>query len=145
MDIHGAESGWSEPFNVTNINPPDAPVIDGPSRGKAATSYSYTFNLTDPDGDDIVEFTVKWGDSPDEIFEGPFDCGSSVRANHTWNSQRTFTIKAKAKDIYGAESGWSEFEVEIPRNKATTYPLILSLFERFPNAFPILRYILGLQ
>jgi pyrrolidone-carboxylate peptidase len=140
MDTLGAESDWSEPFNVSNINPPDAPVIDGPARGKAETSYSYTFNLSDPDGDDIAEFTVKWGDSPDETIVGPFASGSSEIANHTWNSQRTYTIKAKAKDIYGAESEWGEFEVIIPRTQATFNSFIQWFLERFP----ILERLLGL-
>ena len=31
-----------------------------------------------------------------------------------------------------------------PRNKTLNYPLFFRIFERFPNAFPILRYLLGL-
>lgn len=140
VDLYGAESDWSEPLIVTNPNPPNPPVIDGPLRGKAGTSYTYTFNLTDPDGDDIAELTVKWGDGPDEIIKGPFVSGSSVSANHSWNSQTTYTIKAKAKDIYGVEGNWSEFKVEILRSRATFNSLFYWVFEQFL----ILRYLLQL-
>jgi len=34
--------------------------------------------------------------------------------------------------------------IKTPRNRAVNYPLIYRIFERFPNAFPIIRNILGL-
>jgi len=138
MDIHGAESEWSEPFIFTNLNPPNPPVINGPSVGKPGTTYSYTFNLTDTDGDDIAEFTIKWGDGPDEIINGPFASGSSITADHSWTSQKTFNIKAKAKDFWGAESNWSEFEVIISRTRAT----FNSLFHWFLQWFPMLERLM---
>ncbi len=133
-DICGAESDWSEPHIISIVGniPPDAPVIYGPTRGKPGVEYTFTFNAIDPDGHDIAEYTVRWGDSPDEIIEGPFASGAAANASHSWDSQRTYTIKAKAKDICGAESNWSEFEVEIPRNRATVNSLFHWLLERFP-------------
>ncbi len=52
----------------------------------------------------------------------------------------------KSKDIHGAESDWGTLEVSMPKNKAfdLNFNLLSWLFERFPNAFPILRYMLGL-
>ncbi|MBS3773112.1 MAG: hypothetical protein KGY55_02815, partial [Candidatus Thermoplasmatota archaeon] len=34
-------------------DPPTAPTINGPSSGDAGTSYQYTVQSTDPDGDSI--------------------------------------------------------------------------------------------
>jgi hypothetical protein len=99
-------------------NPPDPPVITGTTNGKTGTSYTYTFTSVDPDNDDIAEYIVNWGDNTgEETITGPFPSGSPATASHKWNFQGTYTIKAKAVDIYGAGSDWAEFEVTIPRNK----------------------------
>jgi len=34
--------------------------------------------------------------------------------------------------------------IKTPRNRAVNYPLIYRIFERFPNAFPIIRQMLGI-
>jgi hypothetical protein len=64
--------------------------------------------------------------------------------NHAWDEQGTYTIEAKAKDIWGAESDWAELVVTMPRNRATYNILFLWFLEQFP----ILRLLfqrLGLQ
>ena len=58
-----------------------------------------------------------------------------------------FEIKVKAKDNNDYESEWSDpLPVSMPKNKPFNFnfPLLSWLLERFPNAFPILRYLLGL-
>jgi len=53
----------------------------------------------------------------------------------------------KAKNIGGAESNWSDpLPITMPKNKPFFYnfPLLNWLVERFPNAFPALRHLLGL-
>ena len=87
-------------------------------------SYTYTITSVDPEGDDIVEYIVNWGDGPDETLSGPFPSGSPQSKSHTWTSQGTFIIKAKAIDINGGESDWSEFSVTIPRDKSFNSPFI---------------------
>ena len=39
---------------------------------------------------------------------------------------------AKAVDIYGAESNWSEFIITMPRNKVTYSSFLLNLLEQIP-------------
>ena len=124
-------------------NPPDAPDIDGPTSGLTGTSYNYTFNSVDPKGENVYYY-ILWGEGHVEVWDGPYDSGEDFEIAHTYLVQGTFTIKAKAKDIYDAESEWGELVVTMPRNKVITSSLLLRLFERFPNAFPLLRYILGL-
>jgi len=65
---------------------------------------------------------------------------------HTYADEGTFTIEAKAKDSHGAESDWATLEVTMPKNKVFNFNfnLLEWLFERFPNAFPVLRYIFRL-
>jgi len=128
-----------------DTSPPNAPSITGETNGKAGTEYEYTFNATDPDGDD-VKYYIDWGDgSTDEtVFAAS---GIPVTVSHTWVEKDTYTITAKARDIYGAEGPEATLEVSMPKNKPFNFNfnLLEWLFERFPHAFPILRYILGLQ
>lgn len=130
------------PFTGPNT-PPEKPDIDGTTNGSAGTSYTYTFNSVDPDGDDVYYY-IKWGDDHVEIWDGPHASGVDVDIEHTYADQGTFVIEAKAKDTHGAESGWSTLQVTMPLNKVLTNPLFLRLLERFPNAFPVLRYIFRL-
>ncbi len=126
-------------------SPPDNPIIDGATQGKPAIEYEYTFSATDPEGDDIIEYIINWGDNTgEEIITGPYESEEEVTANHTWTTKGIYTIKVKAKDIYGAEGPWGELEVKMPRNKVLHNLLFLRLRERFLNAFPILRYVFGI-
>ena len=130
-------------YNIGN-DPPTKPNITGPKDGKAGTSYTYNLTSTDPDGDDIDEYVINWGDGPDEIVAGPFTSGLPATASHTWTSQGTYTIKAKAKDINGAESDWSEpFTVRMPRERMIT-GLFMRFLQQLSNTFPILQQLLGL-
>lgn len=126
-------------------NPPDKPTTpSGTTNGKVGTSYPYTTNCNDPNGD-FVHFWFDWGDGTNSGWVGPFASGAPGSASHTWTSQGSYSIQVKAKDSYDVESVWSDpLSVTMPRNKATN-TFFLKLLEHFPNAFPILRNILGLQ
>jgi hypothetical protein len=139
-NTNGVDAGSSYVFEWTN-QAPSAPTISGPANGKVGTSYTYTFTSTDPNGDQ-VSYYVEWGDTTNTGWFGPFASGASQTKSHTWTSKGTFTIKAKAKDIHGAESGWSQKSVTIPRNKIINTPFLNFLINH-PNLFPILRQFLG--
>ena len=138
---------------TTGINhPPDAPDIEGPTvkpvprpLPKQGEPINYTFKSTDPDGHDVYYY-IDWGDGSCEDWFGPFESGEEVTRNHTWNEKSTYDIRAKAKDIYGEESDWGYLEIIIPKDKTFNFNfnLLSWLFERFPNAFPIFRFLLGL-
>ena len=122
-------------------NPPEIPEINGPTSGSAGTSYDFTFNSIDLDGDDVYYY-ITWGDGYIEDWEGPYPSGEDFEIAHTYSTKRTYTIEAKVKDIYGDESDWGSFQIIIPRIKAKSYPLFIRFLLRFPNAFPILRNLL---
>ncbi len=109
--------------------PPNAPTIDGPTSGKPNNAYEYTFVSTDSK-EDAVMYIIDWGDNNTEWTEYG-DSGEEITIKHTWISKGNFTIKAQAIDIYDAESDWTEFEISIPRTRATFNPLFHWL-ERFP-------------
>lgn len=124
--------------------PPNAPSITGETNGKAETEYEYAFNATDPDGDPVMYF-IDWGDNNTEWTEY-CDSGKEITLKHTWSDKGDYTIISKAQDIYGAEGPEGTLEVTMPRNKAFNFNfnLLERLFERFPNIFPVLRYLLGM-
>jgi hypothetical protein len=130
-------------FTTEENEPPTSPEITGPSTGIPDQELSYTFESTDSDNFDVYYY-IDWGDGTFEEWAGPYDSGQSARLNHIWTERSTYTIKAKAKDTLDAESSWSYFEIEIPRTSYSRNPIITHLHERFPNAFQLLKQILGL-
>lgn len=112
-------------------SPPDQPNIDGPKSGKPDISYNYTFLATDPDEDEIW-YHIGWGDKEIIYIYGPYPSGEEFTLTYNWSEKGMFTISAKARDTFDAESNWSEFEVEIPRYRPTTYLWYHLFFERFP-------------
>ena len=102
--------------------PPDAPEIDGETTGAAGEEYEYTFVATDPEEDDISYF-VDWGDDTTTGWTDFVASGEEVALTHTWDEQGTYTIRAKAKDTFDAESEWGILEVtiapEIPELEVT--------------------------
>jgi uncharacterized protein YcfL len=113
--------------------PPEKPVIEGPSHGKAGRTYKYSFVTTDHEGDDIYYY-VDWGDNTSSGWIGPYSSGEEITRSNKWTEKGTYIIRCKAKDTYDAESLWGELEVTIPRNKA------INNFQwtRFLDRFPIL-------
>jgi len=122
--------------------PPITPTISGPPTGKANQPYDYTFNSTDPNGDN-VSYYIDWGDNTNSGWLGPYSSGAAVTRSHTWTTKGTYIIKAKAKNIYG-ESDWGTFTVTMPLSYETPQFQFLDwLLNRFLHAFPILRNLLG--
>jgi hypothetical protein len=139
----GGESDWSAPHNITIVNNsgPTAPIIKGPTHGKTGVMYNYTFNSTVQVGDG-VSYWINWGDGTQNYTSG--HSGNETLVNHTWSKKGTYTVKARAQDMFGAYSNWSTLIVTMPA--VQSYPSIVSwLLERFPHAFPILRYLLKIH
>ncbi len=147
--------GWAGAFNVDEFTggvwaytpenlAPSAPEIDGPATGQTGTSYDFDFTSTDPNGDDIAEYTVDWGDgSGDETITGPFASGETATASHTWTTKGSYVISATATDANGLEGLAGTFDVTIPRAKVVNTPF-LNFLKSHPNMFPVLRLLLKL-
>jgi len=87
---------------------------------------------------------IEWSEDSVTEWDGPYKSGEDVTFTHTWSKTGTYTIKAKAKDTYGDESGVTELQVTVPRNKALDFNFLERLFERFLYVFPIIRQLLRL-
>jgi predicted acyl esterase len=114
-------------------NPPEKPSKpSGRQRIKFDKYYLYESTTNDPDGDKIY-LLFDWDDNTSSGWLGPYKSGETVHAFHKWNENGPFNIRVKAKDINGTHSQWSDpLLIQIPKNKSTTYPMILRLIEYFP-------------
>jgi hypothetical protein len=145
QDEHGAATAGSVwQFTTIDNIPPDAPIIDGPNRGKTGKEYDYTVSTTDSEGHDVY-YWIEWGDGTVEQNKwiGPYSSGEVVNLSHSWDEKDTFTIEVKAKDIFNDESNSTVFTVTIPRNKVFNFNfnLLSWLFERFPLLEKLLNII----
>ncbi len=104
--------------------------------------YTFITTTTDPDNDQVY-YKWSWGDGAESEWIGPYDSGIECGASHVWAFGGGIYIKVKAKDSHGAETNWSEptpytIQKDIIRNK-----ILELMFDRYPNAFPILRHLMG--
>ncbi len=139
-DLTVTDTTWAL---ITGTNaPPNTPDIYGPSKGKPLLNYKYIFVATDPDLDTVFYY-VDWGDNTSSGWFGPYSSGVQESAVHNWTEKGTYSVKVKAKDIHGAESDWGTLSVKIPFSyDKPVLPIFKWFFERFPHAFPFLRYLL---
>ncbi|UCF50057.1 MAG: aryl-sulfate sulfotransferase [Thermoplasmatales archaeon] len=122
----------NEPADVERIinQPPNAPNIDGPLRGRPDIDYDYTFVATDPDGDDIW-YHICWGDKEIIYIYGPYPSGEELTLSYNWTDEGAYTITCWARDIFDGMSSASTLEITIPRTRASSYLLFEWLLERF--------------
>jgi hypothetical protein len=131
-------------FKIYNNLPPQDPVIEGPLNGKVGVEHTYYLDpFVDPEGDDVYAY-FEWGDGDNTGWLGPFSSGEEINASHTWDDEGEFLIRAQLKDEHGAESGWGELSVTMPRSKVVYNSFIQQILQLFPNAYPLLRFISGL-
>jgi len=119
-DTNGAESGWSGAHQIVTGHPPNTPQAPtGPDSGTHGPSYSFSTTTTDPDGNDVA-FKFSWGDGTESGWTSFVKSGSSGSMSYSWSGQRAYEVRAKAKDTYGGESGWSAaHEIVIGQPPAT--------------------------
>jgi hypothetical protein len=126
---------------VRTNQPP--PTITGPVKGIIGVTSEYNFTAIDPEGDEVYYF-IDWGDETTSGWIGPYLSEIQITESHTWLIKGTYTLKAKVKDTYGNESDWTSLTVTMPYSYHKSIPQFLELlFQRFPNAFPILRQLMG--
>jgi len=132
----------SFPVIANNNNPPNPPIINGPTSGKIGESYTYEITLTDPDLDDQMLFLeIDFGDG---LVHEDCGCGKSWQngtvliITHTWNKVGNYDISARVQDGAGAWSTWSEpHPVNMIKSRS-----ILKIFEKISNPIDFLvKYI----
>jgi len=140
-DEWGSVSDWSDVkvFPIVENTPPDIPTISGPTTGKIGKPVEFTIVATDPDGQDMF-YNIFWGNAGGGDL-GPFPSGEEQIFEHTWTKTGKFTIKVKAIDVTGAAGEIGTFDIKISRARSVDNHIIEHIFQRFPNLFPIIRYM----
>ena len=113
----GEPMAYSFEWNLTN-EAPTSPDIKGPVEGDINQLLEFSFDSTDPEADEIY-YQINWGDGNSEDWIGPYESGEEVFLTHTFTSAANFSILAKSKDIFNYESDWSNFNINIPREKSS--------------------------
>ena len=124
-------------------DPPNKPTITGPSGGNTKISYTYRASAVDLEGDQIY-YLFDWGDGINTGWVGPYYSGRQASKSHSWTLQGTYNIKVKAKDEWGAESGWATLEVSMPKRKPYFNQPFLQFLENHPNMLPLMKILMGL-
>ncbi len=121
--------------------PPNAPTITGPDRGKPGDNIEYKFNAVDPNGDQ-VKYIIDWGDNNTET-TALNPSGVDVTVTHTWSEKGDYTIKVHAQDVNGLNGPESTKTITMPKNRAITWnSLLMKILEYFPFLEKILNLIL---
>lgn len=106
--IEPAFVGWSACIISVPNDPPYLPDIPtGPISGSVGIEYNYTTSTIDPE-DHQIYLKWDWDDGPISDWMGPYNSSVTIKSNHSWTKRGYYEIKVKAKDIYDAESNWSE-------------------------------------
>ena len=102
---------WYSPIIHVTIIPetgsPDKPTIEGLTFGKPDNDYTFTFTSSDPENEEIFYY-IDWGDGQVENWIGPYNSGEPLNIAHSWSELGDYNIQARAKDINGARSVWSD-------------------------------------
>jgi hypothetical protein len=88
---------------------PTVPVITGPSSGVVGVAVTFKATATDPESDSIA-FQFDWGDTTAPVWSALVTSGETLSQAHTYADSGTFSVKAKAKDAKGKETGWCAVE-----------------------------------
>lgn len=118
-------SSWSHHTIRIGNQIPSAPIIKGPTYGEPQSSYDFTFNSNDYEGDNVW-YWIEWGDGDIEEWIGDpdgFPSGQETKVTHIWQEKGIYEIKAKAKDEYDRESDMSTMTLRIG-NEAPNTPSI---------------------
>ncbi len=141
-DEYGFECDWSDiyPVKIVENDPPNLPIINGPTRGKPGIEYIFCITASDPDRDSLL---VKWDWNDGEMtpWSGPFGSGTDICEKHKWSKSGTFIVEVIVKDDYGAIAT-SSLEITIPRTRAIYDSFLLRFFDMFPILQRIISYIL---
>lgn len=141
IDNVGSNSTFTQSIIINR--PPNTPTIDGASRGKAGTPYIYTAKATDNENN-MIRYCFNWSDGTADTWVGPSPSGADATANHIWAKRGSYTVRVRAEDEYNATSDWASLPIKMPyQPPRPLLQLLEEILQHYPNAFPLLRHILG--
>ncbi len=141
--IYGGENQDKHPLpiahNITSFPPLKPKNLSGPINGRTLKIYTYSADATDPDNDKI-KYKFDWGDGTNSSWLGPYDSADTVKKTKIWSEKGNYSVRVKAKDIYGYESPWSDPLI-------VTMPKSLKILERLsriliPSIIELISYFI---
>ena len=122
-------------------NPPDLPVIEGPTRVRVNEYCWYNISISDPDNSQVYLYAEIFNISSG-IWWGPYPSGPGEKEflHWYWSNEGEFTVRAKAKDPYGLESDWATLTVTVYKSKMKD-PILFRFLDNNPHLFSILQLI----
>ena len=125
---------FSKVFIQETNQPPNTPLIDGPTQINKDEYFWCNITLSDPDNSDIEAYYEAFGMETGLV--GPYcPLGAQVDFIH-WNlsEEGEHTFRVKARDPYGAESDWAELVITVSKGKIINNfnPWIFRLIQQFP-------------
>lgn len=151
LQINWTSIGYGYYFNeacLDNVrlygpsDPPSAPIIDGPSKGKPGIEYNYSFVSTDPDGDD-VQYYIDWYSSYEGFWTEPYPSGEKIYILHTWPESGNFTISAFATAGIGEFSKWTLYNVTITKNKIYDENILTRILQIYPIFYHLIHLLVN--
>ncbi|MDG6229353.1 MAG: hypothetical protein QCH96_05255 [Candidatus Thermoplasmatota archaeon] len=108
---------------------PDKPFPPmGKQFGLKKDEHFFVVNTTDFD-DDQVSYCIDWGDKTNLEWTPFYPSGVEIKKGHRWGSGGAYTIRVKAKDIYGFESPWSNpTTLFLPNQRYKAHTIINTYF-----------------
>lgn len=107
-------------YHITS-NPPDIPItISGPDTLLVGIKGEFETSTIDSDGDKI-KYVFDWDDGTKTTTDF-YGSGIPITTPHEWNTDGNYSIKVKARDKYGAESGFSSVKNVLIYNNAPEKP-----------------------
>ncbi|UCF49829.1 MAG: hypothetical protein JSU91_08785, partial [Thermoplasmatales archaeon] len=130
---------WWESDLDKQPSKPEKPI--GPTTGKPGVEYTFETVSTDPNGEKLY-FNWSWGNDNYSDWLGPYNSGEKCFASNIWLEKDCFEIKVKAKNLNGAESGWSDsLTFSTPKNKVINISFLI-LIEDNPFFFQLLNQLI---
>jgi hypothetical protein len=132
-DDTGITARKTRTVNIVD-QPPVQPTINGPANGTVNHSYAFSAGpITDPEGDSMYIMWA-WGDGTTTDWLGPYASGQIISMSHTWTRVGVYGVQAKLKDVYRAESNWSDpYLITIMKNEPPGTPTIEGNAEGRPD------------
>jgi len=114
---------------------PEEPVIQGSMKIQKGMPLTLKLDTSDYDGNPIRYF-VDWRDGGEKWTE--YEQESLIFVSHIYEEYGSYTIRVKAQDDKGAESGFSFHTVIVPKNRAFNMnsKIFNLIINHFINSFP---------
>jgi hypothetical protein len=105
-------------------NPPEKPILNGPTQGVFNETLTFTSSTIEPDGEPLF-YEFDWGNGEMSEWLGPYNSGETVTATHSWPGLGAYIVRVIAKDNLSATSPWSDpLRVDITDNMQPDAPII---------------------